>query len=130
MIARLRPLAAMALLGVTTFGAPLGAQSAASLATPAPIPMPAPLATPAIPAGPLQESVAVGVRAVSRAEEPAAPAMAQRRGGLQNSQILMIIGGAALLTGLIIGDDAGTVLAVGGTIVGLVGLYQYLQANN
>ena len=39
---------------------------------------------------------------------------------------LMILGGAALITGLIIGDDAGTVIAVGGALVGLYGLYVYL----
>jgi hypothetical protein len=39
----------------------------------------------------------------------------------------MIVGGAALLTGLIIGDEVGTVLAVGGAGVGLYGLYRYLQ---
>jgi len=39
---------------------------------------------------------------------------------------LMILGGAALVTGLIIGDDAGTVIAVGGALVGLYGLYVYL----
>jgi hypothetical protein len=39
---------------------------------------------------------------------------------------LMILGGAALVTGLIIGDDAGTVIAVGGAIIGLYGLYVYL----
>jgi hypothetical protein len=39
----------------------------------------------------------------------------------------MVVGGAALLTGLIIGDDPGTVIAVGGAVVGLYGLYQYLQ---
>jgi hypothetical protein len=39
---------------------------------------------------------------------------------------LMIFGGAALVTGLIIGDDAGTVIAVGGALVGLYGLYVYL----
>jgi hypothetical protein len=40
---------------------------------------------------------------------------------------LMVVGGAALLTGLIIGGNAGTAIAVGGAVVGLVGLYQYLQ---
>ena len=40
---------------------------------------------------------------------------------------LMVVGGAALLTGLIIGGDAGTVIAVGGALVGLYGLYEYLQ---
>ena len=39
---------------------------------------------------------------------------------------LMIFGGAALLTGVIIGGDAGTVIAVGGAVVGLYGLYVYL----
>ena len=38
-----------------------------------------------------------------------------------------VVGGAALLTGLIIGDDAGTVIAVSGALVGLYGLYEYLQ---
>jgi hypothetical protein len=39
---------------------------------------------------------------------------------------LMIVGGAALILGSVIGDDAGAMLAVGGGVVGLVGLYQYL----
>ena len=39
---------------------------------------------------------------------------------------LMLFGGAALITGLIIGDDAGTVIAVGGALVGLYGLYVFL----
>ena len=39
----------------------------------------------------------------------------------------MAVGGAALLSGLIIGDDAGTVIAVSGAVIGLYGLYLYLQ---
>ena len=39
----------------------------------------------------------------------------------------MVVGGAAVLTGLIIGDDAGTIIAVGGAVMGLYGLYEYLQ---
>ena len=39
----------------------------------------------------------------------------------------MAVGGAALLTGLIISGDAGKVIAIGGAIVGLYGLYEYLQ---
>jgi hypothetical protein len=54
-------------------------------------------------------------------------AAAQRRAGLGQPIALMVVGGAALLTGLIIGDDAGTVIAVGGALVGLYGLYEYLQ---
>lgn len=40
---------------------------------------------------------------------------------------LMIFGGAALITGVIIGDKAGTIIAVGGALVGLYGLYVYLD---
>jgi hypothetical protein len=40
---------------------------------------------------------------------------------------LMAVGAAGLITGLIIGKGAGTVIAVGGAVVGLYGLYQYLQ---
>jgi hypothetical protein len=54
-------------------------------------------------------------------------AAAQRRAGLGQPIALMVVGGAALLTGLIIGDDAGTVIAVSGALVGLYGLYEYLQ---
>jgi hypothetical protein len=39
----------------------------------------------------------------------------------------MIVGGAAIVAGAIIGDDAGTIFMVGGAIIGLWGLYNYLQ---
>ena len=38
-----------------------------------------------------------------------------------------IVGGAALVAGLIIGGDAGALLAVGGAVVGLYGLYQFVR---
>ena len=40
---------------------------------------------------------------------------------------LMIVGGAALVVGSVIGGDAGTLMMVGGGVLGLVGLYRYLQ---
>lgn len=49
------------------------------------------------------------------------------RRGLGQPVALMVVGGAALLAGLIIGDDAGTVIAVSGALIGLYGLYEYLQ---
>jgi hypothetical protein len=49
------------------------------------------------------------------------------RGGYGQPVALMVVGGAAVLVGLIIGNDVGTVIAVGGAIAGLYGLYQYLQ---
>jgi hypothetical protein len=40
---------------------------------------------------------------------------------------LMIVGGAALVVGSVIGGDAGTLMMVGGGVIGLVGLYRYVQ---
>ncbi|HEY7860686.1 MAG: hypothetical protein ACHQRL_07705 [Gemmatimonadales bacterium] len=40
---------------------------------------------------------------------------------------LMILGGAALITGAIIGGTPGTIIMVGGAAVGLYGLYVYLD---
>ncbi|HKW08950.1 MAG TPA: hypothetical protein VJO33_01145 [Gemmatimonadaceae bacterium] len=47
--------------------------------------------------------------------------------GLSQPQALMIVGGAAILVGAIVGDTAGDVFMVGGAVVGLYGLYKYLQ---
>ena len=40
---------------------------------------------------------------------------------------MMVVGVAALVAGAIIGGTAGTVVMVGGAVVGLMGLYNYLQ---
>lgn len=40
---------------------------------------------------------------------------------------LMIAGGALFVAGLLIGDDAGTVLAVAGAAIGAYGLYIYFR---
>lgn len=60
------------------------------------------------------------------ASTTAKDANAMRRPSRGSGVGLMILGGAALVTGLIIGGDAGTVIAVGGAIIGLYGLYVYL----
>jgi hypothetical protein len=49
------------------------------------------------------------------------------RSGLQQSQVLMIVGAATFVTGAIIGDDVGTLFMVGGAGIGLWGLYNYLK---
>lgn len=49
--------------------------------------------------------------------------------GLHQGQgvALMVVGGAAMVGGLIVGHDAGTAIAIGGLAIGLVGLYQYVR---
>jgi hypothetical protein len=85
----------------------------------------APAATavdPAVPTGPSMQASTLSPRFSSDA---ALKANAMRRPS-GSGVGLMVLGGAALITGLIIGDDAGTVIAVGGAIVGLYGLYVFL----
>lgn len=41
----------------------------------------------------------------------------------REGRIFAIVGGAAVITGILIGGDAGTVIAVGGAGLGLYGLY-------
>lgn len=75
------------------------------------------------PVGPTMDAAAVGVR---NAPEAATAANAPR-GGYGQPVALMVVGGAALIAGLIIGGGAGTAIAIGGAVAGLIGLYQYMQ---
>jgi hypothetical protein len=88
---------------------------------------PADVAAPKRPAaGPTMEAASVAVRPVESKTLQLNAAAAPRKGYGQ-PVALMVVGGAAVLTGLIIGNDAGTVIAVGGAVMGLYGLYEYLQ---
>jgi hypothetical protein len=75
------------------------------------------------PSGPSMEASTLSPR-FSRAASVTANTM--RRPTHSAGVGLMIFGGAALITGLVIGGGAGTVIAVGGALVGLYGLYVYL----
>jgi hypothetical protein len=85
-------------------------------------PTPAELDVPA-PTGPSLEASALSPRLSSDA---ALTTNTMRRPTHSAGVGLMIFGGAALITGLVVGGDAGTVIAVGGALVGLYGLYVYL----
>lgn len=74
--------------------------------------------------GPTRASLSVAARTnIQPLTSPSAASSA----GLTQSQALMIVGGAAILVGAIVGDTAGDVFMVGGAVVGLYGLYRYLQ---
>ena len=74
--------------------------------------------------GPTPAALSVAVRAPLPA-----PTTEQARGnaGLGQSEAMMIVGGAAILVGAIVGGNAGDVFMIGGAVVGLYGLYKYLQ---
>lgn len=61
------------------------------------------------------------------AEQPAtAPQMNPSNFALSNGEKLMVLGGAALITGAIIGDTPGTIIMIGGGAFLLYGLYVQL----
>jgi hypothetical protein len=71
-----------------------------------------------------------GLRAGVHARETARPNQQvrfARTTSKNQAQAMMIVGVAALIAGAIIGDTPGTIIMVGGTVVGLIGLYEYLQ---
>jgi hypothetical protein len=43
------------------------------------------------------------------------------------SPAMMIVGGAAIIVGAVIGGNGGTAIAVGGGVLGLLGLWNYLK---
>jgi hypothetical protein len=57
---------------------------------------------------------------------PAAPLPATGA-NLGTAKAQMIVGGAAFVAGALIHNDAGTVLMLGGAVVGLYGLWNYLK---
>jgi len=111
---------------------PLRAQTAApnDSARVAPDTATAAVVTPRTSPAPIGGAALTGLRAgVHLAETPRAaqPNAAATNPHLGQARALMIVGGAALITGAIIGGSPGTIIMVGGAVVGLYGLYQYLQ---
>lgn len=53
--------------------------------------------------------------------------MPRRQEPVQRSVALMIVGGAVLVVGAVIGGTAGTVVMIGGGTIGIIGLLRYLQ---
>jgi len=66
------------------------------------------------------------VRTVSDSVRHDAPTPATN-GGHGSSLALMGVGGAAVVVGLLVGGDGGAAVAIGGGVLGLVGLYRYLR---
>lgn len=78
------------------------------------------------PTGPRRQATVAGVRAEA-ADAPLPAPLQARRNNTSTAATLTIIGTAAFVGGLLIGDDVGTAIAVGGLAAGLIGLYMWLR---
>lgn len=117
-------------LAVAVLAAPFAA-SAQSAPVPSPAPASASAAAAAAPdstpVGPAIASSSVAYHPTASADSLALEPQRRRSQGFGTAGAMMIAGGAAVIVGLIIGDDVGTLIAVGGAVVGLYGLYMYLK---
>ena len=77
------------------------------------------------PRGPSIATARVAARPLSTANREA-PLLQEEKKSNKRAMALMIVGGAALVVGAVIGDDAGTIVMLGGAAVGLYGLYMFL----
>lgn len=113
MYARLRFLVLILVASVTP--AVSGAQTTSARTAPA--------------AGPRIDATATAFRGLARARDSVAAATTQRRSSQNVAKpvALMIVGGAAIVLGAVIGDDIGTLFMIGGAVALLIGLYRYLQ---
>lgn len=117
-------------LAIALLAAPLAAQSVAAeqnapVAVTAVVVADAPVAvTSDVARGPLMKDAAVGVRLDARNTPLATPPKFQSPG---RNPAMMIVGGAALIVGAVVGGQAGTIVMIAGGIIGLVGLWNYLQ---
>ena len=78
-------------------------------------------------AGPRRDLTATAMRQFPDRQGNLFETMQRRRQNMGQPIALMIVGGAAVVLGALIGDDVGTVFMIGGAVALLIGLYQYMQ---
>lgn len=77
--------------------------------------------------GPTIESAAVGIRLAPSNVAAVSSQSRRRRSGIDHNVTLMIVGVGAMVAGSFIDGTAGTVFLVGGAVIGLYGLFNFLQ---
>ncbi len=92
---------------------------ASEVVTAAPV---AAVVAPVAVSGPRVSQVGISRSAVVSTDMPQQPYR-----GSRSDIAWMTVGGVALVAGLIIGGDVGTLFAVSGAVIGLVGLYRYMN---
>lgn len=103
-----------ALLAALAVARPAAAQAPVPALAAAPAPAPVSYA-------PTLAATRFGVTADDQA--PLTVNASAARMGRREGRAFAIVGGAAVIAGILIGDDAGTAIAIGGAAVGLYGLY-------
>ena len=107
---------ASALFLTLCFAGPAAAQQSVPGNAPAPAPAPAASLAPTL------SAVRFGITDVP--DQPTVVnATTARAMGRREGRVFAIVGGAAVITGILIGDTGGTVIAIGGAAIGLYGLY-------
>ena len=112
-------------LAVAVVAAPL-TLSAQSTPAPTPAPSSGVAAADSTPLGSAMQA-SVAYRPAASTDSLSLEPQRRRSQGFGQAGAMMIAGGAAVVVGLIIGDDVGTLIAVGGAVVGLYGLYLYMK---
>jgi hypothetical protein len=79
-------------------------------------------AAPAALDGPRMIQAGISHRALDAAAAPA-----PMKAGTNRDVAWMVVGGAALVVGSMIGGDGGTIIMITGGVIGLVGLMRFLQ---
>jgi hypothetical protein len=69
----------------------------------------------------------VGVVAIDSVVGTREPQDRNRSLGVGPNVAMMGVGAAAVAVGLLIGGDSGTLIAVGGGVIGLIGFYRFLR---
>ena len=126
-------LLAALVLGAATFPSSLSAQqgatddrgSAAAQVSTSVTPAPVVAAHPTSALGPRIAPAGITRPVAANVPDPARPYDA--RMGAGSNVALMGAGAAAVVVGLLIGGEGGTMLALGGGVIGLVGLYRYVR---
>ena len=116
---RITSVLAMTVLALTSPAALAVAQS------PAPAAKPATTAFSQKSVGPTVDAAKVGVRRSTSTSKSLAAS--DTRLGAGRNVALMVVGGAALIIGAIIGGAPGLIIAVAGAGIGLYGLYYFVQ---
>jgi len=88
---------------------------------------PSRVAPAAAPAGPRLDQTAIAMRSHAAAAADSAALVPQQRQAMGKPIAMMVVGGAAVILGALIGDVPGTLFMIGGAVAFLYGLYQYIK---